>query len=61
MLAAYSSFATLWHWTPRMVDNLYMDEFWYFLMEFEDMAKKEKRGTRPDLKSWLFDPKRKKE
>jgi len=38
-----------------------MDEFWYFLEEFEKMAKREKRSGRPDLMSWLRDPKRRKE
>ena len=51
----------MWHWTPRDVDDLYLDEFWHFLCEFEDMAKKEKKSGKPDLNAWLRDPKRKKE
>jgi hypothetical protein len=51
----------MWHWTPAMVNNLYMDELWDFLLRFEDMANQEKGRKKVTDLSWLRDPRRKEE
>jgi hypothetical protein len=67
------AFASQFHWTPRLVDDLLIDEFWYFLERFDDMAKEEKKRRRRSRKgskffpdnmdptSWIRDPKYKTE
>jgi len=48
----------MWHWTPSQVNDLWLDEFWGFLTEFEDMAKKSKKGKKDYLNpdEWLRNP-----
>jgi hypothetical protein len=42
------------------VDDLYLDQFWHFILVFEDMAKGDKKKHDKNDLSWLRDPKRKK-
>jgi len=56
------AFASRFNWTPRQIEDLYLDEFWDFIETFEKWAKEERRKSRyhpedGDPTHWIRDPK----
>jgi len=50
------AFAGHWHWTPREVDCLWLDEFWSFLLLFEEWEKENKKQRKKNRSKSKFHP-----